>query len=436
MSRTQRFSAQPVDQPGPGTYNPNKGDSGLINSSNSISRKGYGSGFVSREDRFARTFLSATAAADNMARPGPGHYDSGSATAAFPSTSATGDISSSASVSMRRPVPGVGFSSSSRCSRVPPSLEEVKASGNHAVPKSDPMYFSTSQETPGPGAYEPTLPSASLLRLRRPAPPHLIPSRLRQVQMQERSRPRFAPPLPVKEDGFLTSSTRFADTSTPTPAPGDYYVTPSMNVSASTSTLSAATGFASVFRSQTQRSSLTAKTLGGTLDTPGPGSYNTSSAALPRAGLAVAEPATMAEPPKNHIPLYADPSLPSSMFALRTSDRFGRPLNPRVRQQTFPGPGTYDPPSTIGSSPSSSGTAGLTFAPPQTSRRPAPPPLGASLTGGNAHSTNSSSQASAAQSYAHSIPSHTISPGPGWYDSDLPTSKSFRVTAQFPAPWV
>ncbi|KAK3241130.1 hypothetical protein CYMTET_49079 [Cymbomonas tetramitiformis] len=63
-SRTHRFTAQGTDLPGPGQYHK---PSGFTFEHDSISKKGYGSGFVSKHKRFTDHALSA---------PGPGAYES------------------------------------------------------------------------------------------------------------------------------------------------------------------------------------------------------------------------------------------------------------------------------------------------------------------------------------------------------------------------
>lgn len=314
-SRTMRFPQTAQDTPGPCSYTP-RNKVGLVNDSDSLSRKGYGSGFVSKSSRFAHSFVKAVES-EAAFTPGPGYYSP-----------------QSVSETNKRYCP-------------PPSTLSSKPGFSSSSTLTSSILQNT--DTPGPGAYNPKSLMGEPLRLRRAPPVHLLPPRAMleaqsAVALLSHRRAQGAPiptsfaPIRTRDDGFMSSSQRFPPLNKDTPAPGDY--TPS------TTSSSAKPFLSSVFRSRTRRAAVTDKVVfavpsSSPPDIPGPGAYSVASPAL-RDGGSVADAANGVVT-HTHVRLNSDPSLPSSMFALRTADRFGKPLQPKTKPSPTPAPGDYNP---------------------------------------------------------------------------------------------
>ena len=434
-SRTARFVSIIDDKPSPLTYNPKKVQ-GLVNDSSSVSQLGYG-GIASKADRFAHSFLGPSSRAYSLA-PGPGYY-SASKPAVRQGV-------------YQEAVPGVGFGAAS------PS---IGSTAHHVhVPK-------VLEAVPGPGSYDPLRARGGPVRFRRVAPhghgrvstdgaaaaggasgaglfgvggaggigagQGAVRARGATVEVTRGTAHGPEHGALVRADGFLSSATRFTSKPDDSPAPGQYDVS-SGAAAAAVSKVPQPPSLASVFRSRTARGAF--MRAGVARDTPGPGAYQVVSPAVVHdvaaSGGAGAGGAALpaGQPTFNHLPLTSDPTLPSSMFALRTTDRFGKQLQPRVYRTEVPGPGSYSPAVDAAGSPAPGAALGATAAAPRSLARPARAGVGQG---------DSATPGSAAPASTRFELPRSDAPGPGWYKADkltVTTGRSFHLNTASPPVWV
>jgi len=282
-------------------------------------------------------------------------------------------------------------------------LSPAIAAGSTAVEKVD---------VPGPGSYNipGSIGSGTSNRLRVVKQPAFT--------MQSGSAPAGLPSCVA--EAFLSTAPRFtSESQTSAPAPGQYDVQGAYEAALPRS--SKASGATSVFRSRTSR--IAHETLSTALlqSTPGPGTYDIAHAAGAQAHGAAPISILAEKEAKGEV------LQPSSSFAPRSNDRFGRPLQPRVARddEVTPGPGAYSLPPTIRK-------------PSPNERRPRPMVGKTSLHAPDVQSTATSSPRSLSLQGPRAAEK---APGPGSYaiaqaKDSVTTKRSFHLNTQYPAVWV